>query len=402
MGNLLAEKIIDSYEKTFILSKAQKGNRTFKIQQTLLDQLGRQKVLDFAKELEELHLVKVNWYCTGFELESVQYQLEKMGQFYALTNRKPINEIMEVFTKLYVDILPQIRKVWIRCYVEEKIERYQNKESNKNKKDSIKSTEYQTRLEMEQAILRCFLQIDQLEEPIFKRVFSMKVFRKSKTFESEYEKAIISIAKRYNKELDEGMKDSEILSMLYIEDYGVELHLKGNLQLQLEGNVLSQGSYRQGTILNSETLKYATICAEQSFKRIIIFENKANFFFPSYEEDTLYLFSHGYFSPLECKFLQQLNQVVQSQGIEVYHSGDLDYGGIRIYHYIKSHIFPNLQPYQMTIDLFETYHEFVQPMDEETYKKLDSLQEPDLEEVIEYIKRTKNTLEQEAFLVNQV
>lgn len=80
-------------------------------------------------------------------------------------------------------------------------------------------------------------------------------------------------------------------------------------------------------------------------------ENKANYENMSYRADTLYIYCHGFFSPKEVKFLQQL-AALADDNVEFLHWGDMDYGGIRIFLFNKEKIFPKLNPYKMNRDSF--------------------------------------------------
>lgn len=107
-----------------------------------------------------------------------------------------------------------------------------------------------------------------------------------------------------------------MLQQLWIEEYAQELSLKGKLHFCLkEENGSTQEinteCYRFGTTLNSQTLEHAEIKEVQNIQKIVIFENKANYISAPYKDGILYLFSHGYFSPKECRFLKQLHQVLK-------------------------------------------------------------------------------------------
>lgn len=52
--------------------------------------------------------------------------------------------------------------------------------------------------------------------------------------------------------------------------------------------------------------------------------------------------------------------------VQYFHSGDLDYGGIKIFQYIRKTIFPELEPLQMDVETYEAYQEFTEVIDPET------------------------------------
>ena len=144
-----------------------------------------------------------------------------------------------------------------------------------------------------------------------------------------------------------------MLSQVYLEEYAQELAVKGNLMISLKENEISLADFCYGTVLNTETLRHAVIPANQKIQKIVTVENKANYVSMPYEEGTLIVFSHGFFSPLECEFLRRLLAVLPE--VKFYHTGDLDYGGIRIFRHIREHICPEVRPLQMDADWYDRY-----------------------------------------------
>ena len=193
-------------------------------------------------------------------------------------------------------------------------------------------------------------------------------------------------------------------SKLYLDTYSQELAFKGALKICLEGQEIDFTPFVYGTVLNSETLKKAEILPNQEIQKIITVENKANFVSMPYEKDTLIIFSHGFFSPLERDFLKRLEQQLEENRmgqIEYYHTGDLDYGGIRIFQYVRKQIFPKLQPYQMSVEQYEKYKSNAIDIEASALEKLRDLKEPLLQELIDVICRERKVIEQESFLYGE-
>ena len=111
--------------------------------------------------------------------------------------------------------------------------------------------------------------------------------------------------------------------------------------------------------------------------------------------------SHGYFSPLEREFLKKLQRVIEGKDVEVFHSGDMDYGGIRIFEYIQKHIFPGIKPLQMDVETYEKYEEYAKTISKETMEKLEKVNVPLLEELKEKLLETGKGIEQESFLIEE-
>ena len=182
------------------------------------------------------------------------------------------------------------------------------------------------------------------------------------------------------------------------------MSLKGALRIRIvQGSTcfdINLGEYIYGTVLNSETLKNAVILSEQpEIKRVVTIENKANFVSAPYQEGTLYVFSHGYFSPREKRFLQQLWAALEGKGVQFYHSGDLDYGGVKIFEYIKKNIFPDVRPLMMDAETYERYLAWGEPIAEKTLQKLKNTKIPELQGLIDAILEKRAAIEQECFLM---
>lgn len=87
--------------------------------------------------------------------------------------------------------------------------------------------------------------------------------------------------------------------------------------------------------------------------------------------------------------------------VEFYHSGDLDYGGIKIFLYIQKNIFPELQPLMMDVRTYEQYRDYAEKIEDTTLEKLKKLQieNPVLRQLAEKLVKEKKGIEQESFLL---
>lgn len=319
------------------------------------------------------------------------------------------NEHGELYDKKHLksDVLQEAGQLQHKNLIQIKwADGYRGSDSeNKRKKDLLEL------LVDEKKYAPCFEGLDQLTESVFKRIFSKKYLGNTKTFEQEMQSHVISTAKKFCPDVEKEMDDTTVLQQLWIEEYAQELSLKGELHFCLkEENGSSQEinteCYRFGTTLNSQTLEHAVIKEVQNIQKIVIFENKANYISAPYKDGILYLFSHGYFSPKECRFLKQLHQVLKNQTsceVQYFHSGDLDYGGIKIFQYIRKTIFPELEPLQMDIHTYEAYQEFAEEIEAETLEKLKRVQDenPKLQELIKRLIETGKGMEQECFLIEK-
>lgn len=161
----------------------------------------------------------------------------------------------------------------------------------------------------------------------------------------------------------------------------------------------SKVHYTYGTVINTQTLEHSRPFAISGCRRIMTIENKANYESMPYEEDVLYIFCHGYLTPKEVRFLKQLCMIVPKD-CEFYHWGDMDFGGISIFQFIKEKVFPDLKPYRMDVKDFEEAlaNGAGIPMKDSTREKLERKEAGLLTGLKAEILRTGMTIEQERLL----
>ena len=263
----------------------------------------------------------------------------------------------------------------------------------------------------------CINEIAKIKEPVWERVFSARVLQDSKLFEKNYRKKMVTILKNHSPYYEDGMEDYdvedddakedekgssglEILKIHGILSYAQTLEWKGALQYQLdEEKVIDTTDNIYGTVLNTQTLEHSRPVGASGCRKIMTIENKANYESMSYEEGTLYIFCHGYFRPKEVRFLKQLCAIVP-EDCEFYHWGDMDFGGISIFQFIRKKVFPELKPYRMGEKDFKEALEKGAgiPLKASTREKLEKKDAGLLAELKEVILQTGMTIEQERLL----
>lgn len=410
----IVDKIIDKCEKSSRdWRSGVSGRRTMRIESEDYDKCGKSALISEVKELEFRGLIEIEkWVTRGSDVDIIAFRVEKLDRFYELAKSEgrmvwPKQERVDYYRgMLEAELGKGIEKNWIREYYRYLISR-------------LDQGIFPKGVEKLELYTCCLRGIDELKEPVYKRVFSKKYLKSSKKFEKEVQSHLISIAKKYCDEIEEDMDDKSVLSQLLVEEYAQELEIKGPLRLviesedeiqpkngtEMEGGMLpdqeiDMSVFIYGVTLNSAMLKYSRIVPKQpNIRRIITIENKANFVSMPYDPHTLYIFSHGYFSPKERKFLQKLAYILSKEDVEYYHSGDLDYGGIKIYEYIKKRIFPELRPYLMDEETYDRYLEYGEEAPESVLKKIKTVELPEFQGVIDRILETGLMIEQESFLI---
>lgn len=412
----LVQKIIEKceYHSAGDWKSGSIGGRTMKIQQSDYSVCGKKKLMDEILELQDTELVKVTvWAVYGSDAGEIAFRLEDLPKFYQIAREdaqsqgklflSKAEQVEQCRKQIEGELAEGVRKDWIQKYYLRLLEKLDGIESGKIPKDFRKMDWY----------TKCFRGLDLLEKPMYKRVFSKQYLGNSKTFENRdmgLEKHIISVAKTFCGDVEADMDDAAVLEQIYIKGYAQEMALKGSMRLNIfmDGvwHTANIGDFVYGTVLNTETLQHAEIEEESlHIRKVVTVENKANFVSMPYREDTLYIFSHGYFSPLERAFLQKLKHalekrdIAESGEVEYFHSGDLDYGGVKIFEYIRKRIFPKLQPMMMNAETFWKYEKYAEPISSETLKKLKATKAEEMQELIDLMIETGKGIEQESFLI---
>lgn len=195
------------------------------------------------------------------------------------------------------------------------------------------------------------------------------------------------------------MDDDSVLQQVRIIKTSNELYIKGDIKVELDGEIIDISKFKYGIGLNKDMVKNININYVGNVKSVISIENKANFLSEQYNEHNVIIFSHGYFVPYSLNFLLKFKEYL-TEDTEYYHSGDLDLGGLSIYKHIKIHIFPQLQPKNMDKDIYFKFLEYGEEKHDRSYlNKLNKIQLEEFKELVEVIQKKEIVIEQESFLI---
>ena len=417
---ILVNDIIAQYEKVKGWEnwpQLPTGGKSLEISEEYFRKGYRQQILEEIRQLEDrqlIHMEKKDWVEYGWDPIRVRYRMENMTGFYELAEKVPTWQRLQEQQAKAEWVRRQIRTPWILCWLEEKT-------TGILKGRALADEELPAR----ELLYQCMIGLDYLAQeadgPMLMRVFSRRFLGNSKTFEKKCKSMVIHGARIYHPDVSEdkdAMNDVDVLEQLHLEVYSQELTLKGSLRLRLTGpdgteKLLDTADYPYGLVLNQQTLSHVTIDKEQTICRVLLIENKANFMAEPYEPGKLVIFTHGYITPTEKKFLIRLREVLdrpqaisqQPQGnfvpVIYQHCGDLDFGGICIYRYLREKVFPQLTPYRMDIATYEACLAagLTETITEEMSGKLQKLEEdPQLGELAGRLAADRRVVEQEAYL----
>jgi len=273
------------------------------------------------------------------------------------------------------------------------------------------------------AVIRALQAInDKGDADCLERVFSLRCFGDSKVFERLAKKKVLEIIRRYliNEEVgrndeagrkevagadDQDFSDEEILAQVGIVRNPEQLEFCGNLTGVLAGRSLNFSAFTYGAALTQRTFDELEITSLPGVQQVLFIENKANYveyITGNRSEDMLVVYHGGFYSPRRGQFFRKLYAAGREHGLVFSHWGDLDLGGLRIYHRLKTQIIPELKPFLMDKEALLSKKEYWQTFDDKYGQELGKLlSDPDYQEfheVIAVMLEEKVRLEQEAFL----
>lgn len=97
-----------------------------------------------------------------------------------------------------------------------------------------------------------------------------------------------------------------------------------------------------GVTLNGAMLNIAESRLNNWISNIITIENKANFVSVPYDPHALYIFQPWILFAKRKGIFEKIGVYFERRGCGILSQRRLDYGGIKIYEYIKKRIFPEL------------------------------------------------------------
>ena len=161
-------------------------------------------------------------------------------------------------------------------------------------------------------------------------------------------------------------------------------------------NLIDTSLQVYGTMLNAQTLTNGEPVSITGVKRIITIENKACYEEREYNPEVLYIYVHGFPSPKERNFLKKLVRIAP-ENVKYFHWGDMDYGGIRIFQYLKQQLFPKVLPKLMDKETYESVISkgYGIKLEKDKRKKLEQLDAGVLEQLKQCILEKNLEVEQE-------
>lgn len=421
----LARWIIDKINKDTYRAGTLKGSKHPEVDEELINAVGGRKnlveqarYLEYNTEAGKTGKLWFDWTAVNTDIKKINCEASIIPELCKLEHMEDPRDRQLRLVRTVKNYQKEVKEYdWLCHYYDDILQKL---EAGKTEKDAYEEDEFR---------FPCINAIAKLEEPVWERVFSRRVFGDSKKFEKQYRSKMYTILKNYSPYYEEELdpdeeepetreqseqetikrekkknREREVLQIHGILSYAQTIEWKGPLtyllQTEESGEKLIGTSCNIfGTVLNTQTLEHAVPVDISSCKKIMTIENKANYESMPYEEQTLYLFCHGNFTSKEVTFLQKIREIAPPD-CEYYHWSDMDLGGISIFQSIKDRIFPELKPYKMSA---ADFREAIQngagiPLKASSREKLMAKNAGLLEDLKQEILKTGQTVEQEYFL----
>ncbi|MHB1256433.1 MAG: Wadjet anti-phage system protein JetD domain-containing protein [Dethiobacteraceae bacterium] len=245
---------------------------------------------------------------------------------------------------------------------------------------------------------------DKKEGELSERIFSIYYLGHSKLFTGKTRSALITLARRRFSDPD--LSDEDILAELGIVKTSTELLIAGPLTITIDGIATDLTPLTFGAVI--DTSQISRICfANLHVDTILLIENKTNFHElvrKGLSKHIILIYLGGFPGPGKRQLLAALNQQTRAT-TQIYHWGDIDWGGFRIHRILKETAFPNIRPLFMDEATLLSYRHMTDTLHPSYAKRLEKLSQDtrynEFHTVIQTMLAYNLRLEQEALLADE-
>lgn len=379
--------LLDQYERSKSFIGANKQNQSFskKIEDLFPDYADAAQydvfssVNEQVQNLEKTGMITVKRKKRGKietdVIASVQLNLEKLSDAYRLLGRQPKadrnDEILSLLNQ-YMNCTPLLHD-----FCQEQVDRI-----NSNRKP-----QYSDDLVKLEQILKVLAEVENVEEEVFIRNFSIRVLGDSKAFE-KIKTSVVSILCKYGEYAD---KDHLLENLNIVNNPGY-VYAKGNGRITVSGQVIDFGSLDGDLGLSSALLD--NIESVQVYaSKVITIENLTTF--NSYaDKDAFAIYLGGYHNSIRRKLIRKIHE--QNPDLAYFHYGDIDAGGFNILLDLRAKTGISFAPYNMDVATLEKYKDYTKKLTENDKSRLKNLLGGEFDLVVRYMLEHDCKLEQEA------
>ncbi|MCK8487521.1 Wadjet anti-phage system protein JetD domain-containing protein [Paenibacillus glucanolyticus] len=318
-----------------------------------MDFMKRQWMNEILIDLEYKGIISLRWgkFSNFQEVERIYLNWDMLVEAYSLSGRmslrKKLNRLREIFE-------PLVQHPW--AWVADWGERVRAGllEGKTSYLDLDNPSGYVD-------LVRTLLQLSKLDGKVVSlRLFSQQLFQDSKHLEREVLKRLLNVVKQASGEQRE--TDEEWLDFIGLTRNPQYVYLCGPLRARSKsGGWISTEELMGGVGLSRQTVELINDMTTDA-RRIITIENLSSYHQwveqrELYAAEELIIYTGGFPHRLLQHFLKMLSNAVDKgdKPIPIMHWGDIDLGGIRIFEFIKTRLFPSLEPIWMNSAVLLNY-----------------------------------------------
>ncbi len=243
-------------------------------------------------------------------------------------------------------------------------------------------------------LLKCLNEIQNLQDEIMERDFSVRLFNDSKIFAMRYKSKIINIIKQYNSELKD-LSDEEVLKEFNLIKNSSYVLVKNNLNFQINKQIINLNDFGFEFSLSDSMINDMKILPSK-FESVITVENLTSFKALK-DKNSVVIFLSGFNSHTKQMLLKKIYDMYPNK--KYYHFGDIDVGGFRIFNHLKNSTKIPFEPYRMGISELKGNKMHLKPLTDNDIKNLHLLKNDSqydvFKEEIDYMLVNNVKLEQE-------
>lgn len=394
---IILHKLMDKYERSKLATGEQK--RTIRIRfpfnkKTIPEYFNEanyrqiEQINEACRILEERGFVTIDWRIRDQYISAVELNVNQVDVVYDYLNRPRKHEHEQALIMLlsaYTD-----RSDFVGRFAQEMVARL-------NKHLSVKRYFDLSNIKDSEDLLTALCALVEQQEEILKRKFSVLLFKDSKRFE-RIENRVISIIREFSGE--DFREDDDVLAEFNVLTNPSYVYMKGKGLFQCFKETIDLEKLGMEWVLNAKAVERLAIL-HLPVERVLTIENLTTFY--EYEaKDELVIYLGGYHNRLRRALLKKIHQ--QYPNLLFYHWGDIDLGGIQIFHHLRKKTQIPVQPLFMDLQTLKRYEHDAQRIDNKSYmKKLTALlsdeQYHEFHEVIHYMVDHQIRLEQERIII---
>lgn len=301
-------------------------------------------------ELNRMGIVEYEWakFQEGREIAKVRLVPDRVSLAYDLAGIEPREQKLEKLGEILSPLLHH-PWAWVAEWAALSVQALRERKTSGLDLDDLDGY---------RLLVQVLAELPKLEDEVSKRILSQRLFQDTKIFERAVERRLVHLIQSYSGLEYESDKDA--LASVGIADHPDYVMISGQVHVLLgDGQAVSLGVFHGGVGLSRDTVRRLEITG-LPVERIIMIENLTSWHrwvAERKEAREVVIYTGGFPNrSVQRLFKKIADYLSQNNGkLPIYHWGDMDVGGIRIFEFIREHFFPELVPLWMDESSFVQY-----------------------------------------------